>query len=205
MEARSSARDEKQRLRRSMRSARRALAPEAQAQAARALAAFARSEPLASARTVAAYVATDGEIDVAPLLDRLRASGSRLLLPRLRADGALDLVAFESGATLRPAGPSAIPEPDGEPVTLSEAATPAVLLAPAVALDGRGARLGRGGGGYDRLIPDLRRSGWCLLGVCHALQIVDRLPIEEHDQPVDGTLSEAGLAWVDPSRGGARS
>jgi 5-formyltetrahydrofolate cyclo-ligase len=192
------ARLDKQRLRQSFRSARRAFTADSTARAAESLAAHAEESPLLEARSVAGYVATDGELDVLPLLERLRPQGARILLPRRRSDGTLDLVAFDRDSVLRPTGAGGVPEPLGTAMPLATASRPAVLLAPSVALDHRGGRLGRGGGAYDRLIPELRALGWCILGVCHASQVVDVLPSEPHDQTVDGVLSEEGIRWVRP-------
>jgi 5-formyltetrahydrofolate cyclo-ligase len=68
-----------------------------------------------------------------------------------------------------------------------------VVLTPAVALDRTGGRLGRGGGDYDRLLPALRARGWTIVGVCHAAQVQERLPLEAHDAPVDAILTDDGL------------
>lgn len=76
-----------------------------------------------------------------------------------------------------------------------------LALVPGTAFDNRGGRLGRGGGFYDRFLaelpPTVRR-----LGVCFAAQIVDRVPIEAHDAPVDALATEEGLISAKGGRGG---
>lgn len=187
-------REEKARLRAELRAARRALPEAALARAATAVAALAaRFAPLSGARTIAGYVACDGEIDVAAILAAARSRGATTLLPRRVAPGVLELVPAPDGATLCASGPAGIPEPDGSACELALVPPPAVALAPAVALDRHGFRLGRGGGDYDRLVPRLHALGWTIVGVCHASAIVDALPVEPHDQRVDAILTEAGL------------
>jgi len=190
--------DEKRRVRAELRAFRRALDASALARAAaRVHAAASELEALAAARTVAGYVACDGEIDVAALLDDARRRGAAVLLPRRRHGDTLDLVAAPAHAsallTVATGGRDPLREPQGPAADPARLATPAVLLAPAVALDRRGGRLGRGGGDYDRLLPRLRALGWTVIGVCHVAQLVDVLPVEGHDVPVDVVLTDAGV------------
>lgn len=182
----------KRQLRKNLRAARRTLSPDAQTRAAEALARHATSAPFAQAKSVVAYLADDGELDLAPLMQRLRSQGTDILLPRCREDGTLALVPVEPGSRLLPTGPAGILEPDGDATPEKDVAGPAVLLAPAVALDRSGGRLGRGGGSYDRLIPELRALGWEIVGVCHADHVVADVPTEPHDAPVDTILTERG-------------
>lgn len=185
---------EKRRLRAELRAARRALDGAALARAADAVAAAARALPeLAGARTVAGYVACDGEVDVTALLDDARARGAAILLPRCLAGGGLELVAASSDDELVCGSRGNVREPRGAAVDPAAASTPAVILVPSVALDRSGMRLGRGGGDYDRLLPVLRALGWTVVGVCHAAQLVERLPAESHDQRVDVVLTDEGV------------
>lgn len=190
--------EEKRRLRAELRAFRQSLDASALARAAECThAAACDLAALVAARTVVGYAACDGEIDVARLLDDARRRGAAVLLPRRRRGDVLELVAAGADASaplpVAIGGSGALREPPGpasDPATL---AAPAVLLAPAVALDRRGGRLGRGGGDYDRLLPRLRALGWTLVGVCHAGQLVDALPLEAHDVPMDAVLTDAGL------------
>lgn len=68
----------------------------------------------------------------------------------------------------------------------------AVLL-PALAYDWRGVRLGYGGGFYDRLLPDFRGV---TVGVIQSALLVDALPGDAHDCPVQWVATEAGVMRV---------
>lgn len=84
-------------------------------------------------------------------------------------------------------------EPDPEtslPVALEEID---LLLVPGVAFTRSGRRLGRGGGFYDRLLADPELCA-VSFGICFALQVVDNLPTEPHDRPVDRIVTERGPA-----------
>ena len=66
-------------------------------------------------------------------------------------------------------------------------AVPGVLLVPGLAFDRRGGRLGRGGGLYDRYLAGF---GGVSIGLCWEGQLVDRVPREPHDEPVDYVVTE---------------
>lgn len=186
---------EKRRLRAELRALRRTLDASALARAAgRVQAAAATLAVLGAARTVAAYAACDGELDVAPILDAARARGASVALPRCRADAGLELVLVDAGEPLASRGVRGrVPEPSGPACDPASLPAPALVLVPSVALDRRGFRLGRGGGHYDRLLPVLRDAGWTIVGVCHTAALLDALPVEPHDVPVDAILTDDGV------------
>jgi len=68
-----------------------------------------------------------------------------------------------------------------------------VILVPGLAFTKQGRRLGRGGGFYDRYLTALP-AAVRKIGVCFAMQLVESLPIEAHDQQMDVVVTEAGLA-----------
>ncbi len=88
-------------------------------------------------------------------------------------------------------GPLGIPEPRTDLLELQPDDLDWVL-APGIAFDKRGYRLGRGGGYYDRLLPRLRPDveRWALALSC---QIVTAVPFEPHDVPLDGISCPTGI------------
>lgn len=81
------------------------------------------------------------------------------------------------------------PKPHCPPV---EIAALDLILVPGLAFTRDGARLGRGGGYYDRLLahPQCRAHR---IGIAYDLQIVDSIPVESHDQRVHQIITESGL------------
>jgi 5-formyltetrahydrofolate cyclo-ligase len=61
-------------------------------------------------------------------------------------------------------------------------------VVPALAVDHRGARLGRGGGYYDRALSHARPDA-TLVAVLFDDELVDHLPAEPHDRPVDAVVT----------------
>ncbi|MEV6679888.1 5-formyltetrahydrofolate cyclo-ligase [Streptomyces erythrochromogenes] len=189
----------KSELRRELLAARRALSPDARRTAAAALAVTALELPeLAGARTVAAYVSVGGEPGTRELLDALRAAGKRVLLPLLLPDNDLDWAAYEGPGSLAEAahpGKMRLLEPSG-PALGPEAVTEAdAVLLPGLAVDGRGMRLGRGGGSYDRVLQRLERAGAhpALVVLLYDDEVVARVPEEPHDHPVQAVATPSGV------------
>ena len=69
-----------------------------------------------------------------------------------------------------------------------------LCLVPAVAVDLRGFRLGRGGGYYDRFLSDF---GGTVAAVVYSGLVTDGLPHGEYDVPADCIITERGVMTVD--------
>jgi 5-formyltetrahydrofolate cyclo-ligase len=141
---------------------------------------------LSSAETVLMYVpALPEEPRTIELFSYAYAVNKRVVCPRVdRPSRSLRLFEVSCPATdLRP-GAMGIPEP-GERLPEVQPAAIDWALVPGLAFDCRGFRLGRGAGYYDRLIPRLRSDAICW-AVCFSCQLVSELPVEPHDQPLNG-------------------
>ena len=62
-----------------------------------------------------------------------------------------------------------------------------LIVVPAVAFDRKGNRLGRGKGFYDRLLSTTRATK---IGVGYEFQLLDELPAEKHDVPMDMVITQ---------------
>ncbi|MFI2783411.1 5-formyltetrahydrofolate cyclo-ligase [Streptomyces sp. ALB3] len=184
----------KKAMRRELLAARRLLTSEDVRRTAAVLSAVAAELPeLTGARTVAAYVSVGREPGTHVLLDALRARGVRVLLPVLMADDDLDWAVFEGAERLEPAGRGLL-EPAGPRLGPDAVLDADVVLLPGLAVDGRGMRLGRGGGSYDRVLARLASAGAhpALIVLLHDDEVVARVPVEPHDHPVDAVVTPAG-------------
>ena len=105
-----------------------------------------------------------------------------MLLPLLRPDGDLDWASYEGPESLV-AGPRGLKEPGEAPRGAGAVASADVVLVPALAVDGQGNRLGRGGGSFDRA---LARVGPLIpvIALLYDSELVERVPVEGHDTPV---------------------
>ncbi|WEH33939.1 5-formyltetrahydrofolate cyclo-ligase [Streptomyces sp. AM 4-1-1] len=181
-------------LRGELLAARRLLTREDVAEAATVLAREALRLPeLAGASTVAAYVSVGSEPGTRALLDALRARGVRVLLPVLLPDNDLDWALYGGADHLVPAA-RGLSEPDGIRLGPDSVLDADAVLLPGLAVDGRGMRLGRGGGSYDRVLARLAAAGAhpALVVLLYDDEVVARVPEEPHDHPVDAVVTPAG-------------
>ncbi|MCZ9350872.1 5-formyltetrahydrofolate cyclo-ligase [Streptomyces mutabilis] len=190
---------DKRSLRRGFLAARNALTTDAVRKAADALAGRALSMPeVAGAHAVAAYVSVGAEPGTRALLDALRARGVRVLLPALLPDNDLDWGEYTGEGSLtrvRHGGRMTLSEPAGERLGPDAVTEADVVLLPGLAVDGRGMRLGRGGGSYDRVLARLERAGArpALLVLLYDAEVVAHVPEEPHDRPVDAVVTPSGV------------
>lgn len=133
--------------------------------------------------------------------------GGRLALPAVlpprpqEPHGRLVYRPWQRGQELRPDAcgiPAPIPQADGGPDALSPEAL-GLLLVPALAIDGRGLRLGSGGGWYDRLRADPAWAAVPAVAVLPGACRLEVLPRDPWDVPFHGWLDESGLHWLDPA------
>ncbi|MCR4346039.1 MAG: 5-formyltetrahydrofolate cyclo-ligase [Sulfuricaulis sp.] len=187
---------EKTELRRSLRARRNALAPEDQRLAADRLASkIIGTRLFLTSRRIACYLPNDGEIDTAPVIERIRRLRKTLYLPvisRLSHDR-LWFAESKPKTRLVP-NRFGIPEPAVKSRDLIRAQELDLILMPLVGFDDRGNRLGMGGGFYDRSLEFLRhRNHWRkphLLGIAYDFQRVNGLTADPWDIPLQGVITD---------------
>jgi 5-formyltetrahydrofolate cyclo-ligase len=142
---------------------------------------------------VAGYWPIITEIDVRPLLARLDDRGIVCALPVLV--GRNQPLIFRRW---RPTDPvEAGDHGTAQPFATAPEVTPDVVLAPLLAVDRDGYRLGQGGGYYDRTLARLRRQGRVVaVGVGYHVQRVDILPRAADDETMDWILTEQAIERV---------
>ena len=142
---------------------------------------------------VAGYWAMGGEVPLHVVQLRLRPD-QVWCLPCLEDDGSLRFAPWRPGDALV-SNRFGIPEPDLAPDSRLDPRELAVVLLPLVGFSAAGARLGMGGGYYDRSFAFRRQSAAPprLVGVGYDFQRVDGLQPKPWDVPLDAVLTESGL------------
>ena len=159
-----------------------------------------RSDP-AAPRTVAVYAVMGSEVDPAAFATAAADRGWQVVYPcmlsasdaaacsqrmcmRVVAGGDVDTAPFVA----RPTQAFAATEIDSDRFPIVPAEALDMILVPLVAFDHTGARLGYGGGCYDRYLPTLSTS--ChIIGIAFDEQCVDRVPTDAHDLPLSNIIS----------------
>lgn len=147
----------------------------------------------AAARSVLATMSIGSEWNTRAFLDRARADGKAIVLPRLTPPPRrLALHRVDDLERHLVPGVWDIPEPDPDrcaPATLADVDF-AIIPALAVARDGY--RLGYGAGYFDKLLTGRGARPFCVTALPAAF-IVEGLPHEAHDVPVDVVIDERGI------------
>lgn len=134
------------------------------------------------AETVFAFISMKDEIDTEAILTEILASGKKLAVPRIDGENLVFHLIESITEGLVP-DCYGIPEPEAS----APVAIPAgndMMLIPGLAFDSRNNRLGRGKGFYDRYLASIPEEV-SMIGICYDFQIVDAVPSEPHDKPLD--------------------
>ena len=119
------------------------------------------------------------------MLEQALAEGKRVAVPKVYGDEMRFLYIDDLSRVEK--GYAGIPEPiDDEPVAEDPTA---LVLMPGLAFDRMGRRIGYGGGFYDKFLS--AEPDHPTLALCYGFQMLDELPTEEFDVPVDCVL------WAD--------
>jgi len=166
-------------------------AKQKRAEAHNALAAVQLLEHVPSAifkgRIIGGYWPLPGELDIRPLLNACHAQGHSLALPCTPRKGKPLTFRDWTPADDLKAGPYGTREPHPEKAQVM----PNLVLVPLLAFTKHGERLGYGGGFYDRTLARLKEAGEVFTcGIAYAAQEAATLPTDEHDQRLDGILTD---------------
>jgi 5-formyltetrahydrofolate cyclo-ligase len=141
----------------------------------------------AGVSVVGGYCSLGSEISPLPAMEEARAVGAIVAYPCF-ANPAKPF-RFLAGDPLE-AGPFGIMQPARRHPPVE----PDLVLVPLIATDGRGTRLGRGKGHYDRALVRLKTNGARLIGVGWPLQrLTETIPADDWDVPLDAFVSPDGL------------
>ncbi len=172
----------KRELRQEMKRQKLALTPEARMRLSLDICQSVESLPeFKTAQYVLLYHALPDEVDTAPMLTRWLGR-KQLFLPIVKGD---DLVIAPYDPSMMKQGAYGIWEPDE-----TNAVSPSLIdliIVPGVAFDQSRNRLGRGKGYYDRLLTGTTAHK---VGIAYDLQLLDSIPAEAHDIPMNRIVTE---------------
>ena len=142
---------------------------------------------LAGCHTVACYASLPDEPDTWPAIDAWHAGGARVLLPVLRR--APDWAWYAGREALRPSPWRGIAEPDTPRLGATALAAAEAIVLSGLAGCESGARLGTGGGWYDRALAWASPTAVTILLLDEA-DLVPYVPTDPWDRPVTMILTE---------------
>lgn len=141
-----------------------------------------QSDAFLRARTVYGYLPYNQEVRILPALEEALRQGKRVAVPKVYGEEMRFL--YLDDLTRVETGYAGIPEPVAdEPVAEDKTA---LVLIPGLAFDQKGNRMGYGGGFYDRFLR--REPTHPTIALCYDFQMVEAIPTQDHDIPVDTVL-----------------
>ncbi len=139
------------------------------------------------------YRAFGAEVSLDRLEKELLEKGIPAALPRIGADGSMVFHRFHEGdALVRHA--FGMEEPL-ESAPVMEASERTFIIVPGLAFDRTGARLGYGGGFYDRYLSAHPQAKTVM--AAFAVQETDQVPSDIHDRWMDAVVTEKELVRID--------
>ena len=143
---------------------------------------FVQSEAYRKAKTVYGYLPYNQEVRTVPMLAQALRDGKRVAVPKIYGDTMKFLYLDDLSKVEK--NDMGIPEPIADTPVADDKT--ALVLMPGLAFTKQGDRMGYGGGFYDRFLAE--EPDHPTLALCYDFQMVDSLPTEEFDIPVDTVL-----------------
>lgn len=153
----------------------------------------------ADGTNVAAYNPLPSEPGPADFAARLSVRARTVWLPISLAQGRLAWSEAGGGADASVAGALGVTEPTGPRFTSAVLRSCGLIVVPALAVDSHGMRLGKGAGYYDRALTSLGEPGGRrvpVAAVVYADEVVDCVPHDAHDVPVDAVITQDGFYFL---------
>lgn len=143
---------------------------------------FLNSTEYLDASVIYGYLSYNQEVRTEEILKKALLDGKRVAVPKIFGDEMRfvyisDLAQVESGY-------KGIPEPIADEPLAEDPY--ALVLMPGIAFTKNGGRIGYGGGFYDRFLS--KETAHKTVALCYDFQILDSLPIEKFDIPVDKVI-----------------
>jgi 5-formyltetrahydrofolate cyclo-ligase len=149
------------------------------------------------ARVVMLYLSTDEEIDTAPLALRCWQAGKSVVVPKVSWDQRrmlpVEITTLQTGITST--GPGIREPMAGKPIPVDLID---FVIVPGLGFSITGHRIGRGMGFYDRFLAQSDFIGRSC-GLAFEEQIVEALPVLDHDVPLSMLVTDGGIRRFAPS------
>ena len=149
------------------------------------------SPEFAQARVIMIYLSTPQEVDTAPLALKAWQQGKTVVAPKVSWDQRrmlpVEITSLQTGMTTT--GPGVREPIAGQPIPIEFID---LVIVPGLGFSPTGHRIGRGMGFYDRFLA-LPEFNGLRCGMAFEEQIVEELPVLDHDQPLGMLVTDSGI------------
>jgi 5-formyltetrahydrofolate cyclo-ligase len=163
--------------------------PETRLASAKAASLLLATSVFRQATRLAAYAASNNELDPHPIIKEAWNAGKSVYLPIIREDNTLSFAPYHIHSSLQK-NRYCIPEPVCATEELLAAAHLDLILVPLVAFDTGCRRIGMGAGYYDRTLAGMRSGKPVKAGLAYDFQRVDHIRSQPWDIPMDMIVTE---------------
>ncbi|MBN2588774.1 MAG: 5-formyltetrahydrofolate cyclo-ligase [Sedimentisphaerales bacterium] len=151
------------------------------------------------ADTVMMYLSLPYEIDTSEAILQCWKAGKTVAVPKISWEQRhmipVKINSLETGFST---GSSGLRNPiSGVPVPFEDID---LVVTPGLGYDKNGNRLGRGGSYYDRFFANAKLKAY-KCGYAYAEQVVDFIPVNEYDRPVDSLVTDNGVMFFNHKKG----
>ncbi len=150
-------------------------------------------EVFRQAKTIHIFISKTDEPDTSPIIESAWESGKTVAVPCVIPESFelfhSQLKSFEDLSS----GALGVLEPSPEGRIAMNPESFDLVIIPGVAFDRQGGRLGYGKGYYDRF---LEQTAAFRLALAFNFQVLEKVPTEKHDVPMNGILTESGIIEV---------
>ena len=140
--------------------------------------------------TILCYASCKGEADTWLLIEKALKDGKRVALPRVTGSREMHFYRIASVEDVVP-GYYGIPEPEK---ACQEELFEGLLIVPGTAFDRQMHRMGYGGGFYDTWL-ERYGSQVTACGLAYDFQLLDEIPVEQHDRRMDIVITPIGITF----------
>jgi 5-formyltetrahydrofolate cyclo-ligase len=135
-----------------------------------------------AAKTIYFYLPYNQEVRTVPMVEQAWADGKQVAVPKVYDDEMRFIYLTDMSQVDK--GYSGIPEPIADAPVAND--PEALVLMPGLAFDKEGHRIGYGGGFYDKFLA--AEPHHPTVALCYAFQMVEQIPVDDYDIPVDRVL-----------------
>lgn len=145
-------------------------------------------EKYQSAQTVMLYLSAFKEPSTTEIVKNALMNNKRVIVPVSNTETETLTLSYISSFEDLKKGAYGISEPKS--IQPANAADIDFILVPGIAFDRRGSRIGFGKGYYDKLLCSCHAEKTAL---CYAFQLIDKIPSDSHDVPMNTIITEEGI------------
>lgn len=147
------------------------------------------SELYKKATNIMSYVSFNNEVNTHKFIKKAIEDGKKISVPYIDSKNKIMMPCLIDDISELVPGYFGILSPDPNNLKIIDEKSIDLVIVPGAVFDISGYRIGYGGGYYDKFLPLLRKDALSV-GLAFSFQVIDKVPFEKYDIPVDFIITE---------------